>query len=110
MQMSPVVAGIDHQGRAVVSTRETAMKTIHVRRRPRAALCVMPDEFFGPWVQVEGPAGIVPLPEAMDGLVELYRSVAGEHRDWREFRSAMEAERRVLLTITIERAGPDRSG
>ncbi|MGH9066803.1 MAG: PPOX class F420-dependent oxidoreductase [Acidimicrobiales bacterium] len=109
-QASPVVAGLDAEGRAVVSTREAAMKTAHVRARPWAALCVMPDGFFGEWVQVEGRADILPLPEAMDGLVALYRAVAGEHEDWDEFRSAMESERRVLLRISIERAGPNRSG
>ncbi|MGH9065503.1 MAG: PPOX class F420-dependent oxidoreductase [Acidimicrobiales bacterium] len=109
-QASPVVTGIDDQGRAVVSTREAARKVAHVRARPHAALCVMRDEFFGPWVQVEGAADILHLPEAMDGLVALYRAVAGEHEDWDGFRSAMVAERRVLLRVTIDRAGPDRQG
>lgn len=109
-QMSPVVAGIDQGGRAVVSTRETAMKTRNVRRRPRASLCVVRDSFFGPWVQVDGAADVLGQPEAMDGLVELYRSIAGEHPDWSEFRQKMLEERRVLLRIRIERAGPDRSG
>jgi hypothetical protein len=31
------------------------------------------------WVQVEGEAEIVSLPEAMEPLVDYYRSVAGEH-------------------------------
>ncbi len=109
-QASPVVAGIDGEGRAVVSTRETAMKAAHVRHTSRAALCVMQDSFFGDWIQVEGPAHLVPLPQAMEGLVALYRQVAGEHPDWDDYRSAMERQRRVLLAIDIERAGPDRSG
>lgn len=109
-QASPVMVGVDGGGRAVVSTRETAMKTAHVRARPYAALCVMSEEFFGRWVQVEGPADIVSLPEAMDGLVELYRDAAGEHEDWDDYRAAMERERRVLLRVTVERAGPDRAG
>ncbi len=109
-QASPVVAGIDHEGRAVVSTRETAMKAHHVQRTPRAALCVMQDSFFGEWIQVEGPARLIPLPQAMDGLIALYRQVAGEHPDWDEYRRSMDHERRVLLAISIARAGPDRSG
>lgn len=109
-QGSPVVAGVDSEGRAVVSTRETAMKAAHVRRTPRAALCVMQDSFFGEWIQVEGPARLIPLPRALDDLVALYRQVAGEHADWDDYRTAMERERRVLLAISIERAGPDRSG
>lgn len=109
-QASPVVAGLDDGGRAVVSTRETAMKTAHVRARPWAALCAMHDEFFGGWVQVEGAADVLPLPAAMAGLVALYRQVAGEHEDWEDFRSAMQRERRVLLRVSLDRVGPDRSG
>ena len=70
----------------------------------------MNDGFFGPWVQIEGATEIVPLPEAMEGLVDYYRAVAGEHSDWDDYRRSMEQERRVLLRITIERAGPDHAG
>ena len=76
----------------------------------RAAVCVFQDEFFGTWFQAEGPATIESLPRAMEGLVRYYRLVAGEHPDWAEYRAAMQRERRVLLRIQIERAGPLRSG
>ena len=109
-QLSPVTTAIDGGGRAVVSTRAGAMKTVNVRRRPWAALCVVSDEFFGPWVQVEGPVDLLELPDAMDELVAYYRSVSGEHPDWDDYRRAMERDRRLLLRITIDRAGPDRAG
>jgi len=109
-QLSPVAAGVSGEGAVLVSTRETAMKTRNLRKRPRAALLVFSDAFYGNWVQIEGPVQIVSLPEAMDGLVEYYRQVAGEHPDWVEYRAAMESERRVLLRIAPERAGPDRAG
>ncbi len=109
-QLSPVVCALDEEGRVVISTRETAMKTHNARRDPRVSLCVMSDGFFGQWAQVDGRAEIVPLPEAMDGLVSLYRTVAGEHPDWDDFRAAMQQERRVLLRVAVERAGPDRHG
>jgi PPOX class probable F420-dependent enzyme len=109
-QMSPVSAGIDGSGHVVVSTRETASKTKNLRRRPRAALLVLSDTFFGEWIQVEGPVEIVSLPEAMEPLVDYYRSVSGEHPDWGEYRAAMESERRVILRLTIERVGPTVSG
>lgn len=80
-QLSPVMTDVDADGLAVVSTRETAMKTANLRRDPRVTLCVMSDEFFGRWVQVDGRASVVSLPEAMDGLVDYYRRVSGEHAD-----------------------------
>ena len=86
------------------------MKTRNARRDPRVSLCALSDGFVGPWVQVDGRAEIVPLPEAMQGLIDLYRRAAGEHPDWDDFRAAMDRERRVLLRIDIERAGPERSG
>jgi PPOX class probable F420-dependent enzyme len=109
-QMSPVAAGVDDGGRVVVSTRETAYKTRNLRRDPRAWLCVLPDGFYGRWVQVSGDVEIVSLPDAMELLVEYYRSVAGEHPNWDEYRAAMEAEQRCVLRITPTAAGPDRAG
>ena len=109
-QTSPVATTVDAEGFAVVSSRETAYKVRQLRRDPRAALCVMNDKFFGEWVQVEGTATIVSLPDAMEGLVEYYRRVAGEHPDWDDYRAAMEREQRVLIRIAIERAGPDVQG
>jgi PPOX class probable F420-dependent enzyme len=109
-QMSPVAAAVDEDGAVVVSTRQTAVKTKNLRRRPRASMVVMNDRFFGAWVQIEGPVEIVSLPEAMDGLVAYYRSVAGEHPDWDEYRAAMESEQRVLLRLTVDRVGPQVSG
>jgi PPOX class probable F420-dependent enzyme len=108
-QLSLVAAGVVG-GTVVVSTRETAMKAKNLRRRPRASILVFTDGFYGDWVQVDGPVEVVSLPEAMDGLMDYYRSIAGEHPDWDDYRAAMERERRVLVRITVERAGPDHSG
>ncbi len=107
-QPSPVVAGVDEQGRIAISTREPAYKVRSLRRDPRATVCAFSDKFFGRWVTVDGRAEIVSLPEAMDGLIALYRQIAGEHGDWDDYRQAMERERRVIVAITPERAGPDR--
>jgi PPOX class probable F420-dependent enzyme len=109
-QLSPVGVGVAPDGRLWISTRETAVKAKNVRRDPYVSLCLLNDGFYGDWAQVEGAAEIVALPEAMELLVEYYRGVAGEHPDWDDYRAAMERERRVMLLVTIERAGPTVSG
>jgi len=109
-QLSPVTCTVDDEGRVLISTRETAVKTKNLRHRPRASLCVFSDTFFGEWVQVEGDAELISLPDAMDLLVEYYRRVSGEHPDWDDYRAAMIRDRRVIVRITISRAGPDVSG
>ena len=108
-QLSVVLAVVDGQGHVAISSRETAFKVRNLRRDPRVALCVLSDD-FGRWIQVEGTAEIVSLPEAMDGLVDYYQRAVGEHPDWDDYRAAMERERRVVVRVEIERAGPDRFG
>src|SRR5438270_1031204 len=109
-QMSPVTTAIDDDGKLVVSTRQTAVKYKNLRRDPRVSLCAMNDRFFGEWLQVDGTAEIVELPDAMDGLIAYYRAAAGEHPDWDDYRAATVRAKRVLVRITTERAGPDTSG
>ena len=108
--MSPIAVAVDDEGYAVISSRETAYKVKHLRRDPRAWLCVLRDAFYPPWILIEGRATVVSLPDAMEGLVEYYRRVAGEHPDWDDYRQAMEREKRVLIRIAIERVGPQQQG
>ena len=109
-QLSPVTCAVDDAGLVIISTRETAVKTRNLRRNPAASLCVFTDRFFGQWVQVDGTAEIISLPDAMDLLIDYYRRVSGEHPDWADYRAAMISERRCAVRITISRAGPDISG
>jgi len=109
-QLSPVTVGVDDDGYAIISTRAPAYKVRNVRRDPRVWLCAFPDAFYGQWVQIDGTAEVVELPEAMDGLVAYYRSISGEHPDWDDYRAAMVRDQRVLLRITPTRAGPNVSG
>ena len=109
-QLSPVTVGVDGDGHVIISTRQTAYKVRHVRRNPRVWLCVFPDGFYGRWVQLEGTTEIVELPEAMNGLIGYYRDISGEHPDWDDYRAAMERDQRLLLSITVTRAGPNVSG
>jgi len=108
-QLSPVGAAVDGEGRVVISSRETAYKVKNLRRDPRASVLVTKANSWE-WVQVDGTADVLSLPDAMEPLVDYYRRVAGEHPDWDDYRAAMERDRRLLIRVEIERAGPDRSG
>jgi PPOX class probable F420-dependent enzyme len=109
-QLSPVACNVDADDRVVVSTRETALKAKNLRRDPRVSLCVLTSGFYGHWIQLDGTAEVVSLPDAMEPLVEYYRSTSGEHPDWDDYRAAMVRDQRVIVRITPERAGPDRAG
>lgn len=110
LQSSPVTGGVDDQGRIVVATYPKRAKSANIRRRPRASVVVLSDEFDGPYVQVDGHAEVVDLPEAVEGLVEYFRSVAGEHPDWEEYRTAMVDQGKCLIRVTPQRWGPVATG
>ena len=111
LQMSPVTVGIDEQGRAIISSRETAYKVNNLRRDPRAAVCTFTTAFHGEgWVQVNGRAEILSLPEAINTLVYLERQSKGENTDWAAFHERMAREKRVIIRINIDSVGPKRRG
>lgn len=110
IQQSPVLSAIDEHGRFTVSSREAAYKTVNLRTDPWAQLLVLDDAFFGSWIWVEGTVEVVSLPDAMEPLVDYYRSVSGEHDNWDDYRASMQSERRVLLRLSPGRAGPDHEG
>jgi PPOX class probable F420-dependent enzyme len=110
LQTSPVLVGVDGDGKLAISSRETAYKTRNLRRDPRATLCVFNDGFFGRWMRIDGTAEVASLPEAMEGLVDYYRRISGEHPDWDDYRRDMERQRRVLIRVTIDAVGPDLGG
>jgi PPOX class probable F420-dependent enzyme len=111
LQMSPVTVGIDAQGHAIISSRETAYKVNNLRRDPRAAVCAFTTAFHGEgWVQVNGRAEILSLPEAIDTLVYLERQSKGENADWPAFHERMAREKRVIIRINIDSVGPKRRG
>lgn len=109
-QFSPVTFGTDDQGRLVVSTYPQRAKVANARRDPAVSLCVLSDDWDGPWVQVDGRAEVLDLPEALEPLVEYYRAISGEHPDWDEYRTAMHRQGKCLLRISIESWGPVATG
>ena len=109
-QMSPVTSGVDAEGRIVIATYPQRAKVTNLRTRPAASACVLSDEWNGPWVQVSGTAEVVDLPDAVEGLVEYFRSISGEHPDWDEYRQAMVDQGKCLIRLTIDRWGPIATG
>lgn len=110
IQQSPVLVNLDGEGRAIISSRETAYKVRNLRRDPWAQGCVFTDRFFGRWIFFEGRAEVLSLPEAMDPLIDYYKRFPDENPDWDDYRARMERERRVLIRIELEHAGPSRQG
>jgi PPOX class probable F420-dependent enzyme len=109
-QLSPVTFGVDGDGRVVVSTYPQRAKVVNARRDPAVSLCVLSDSWDDPWVQLDGEAEVLDLPEALEPLVEYFRGISGEHPDWDEYRAAMVRQGKSLLRITITRWGPIATG
>ncbi|MEU8253663.1 PPOX class F420-dependent oxidoreductase [Micromonospora inaquosa] len=109
-QSSPVSAGVDGQGRLVVSTYPERAKVTNLRRDPRVSACVLSDDWNGPWVQLDGTAEVLDLPEALEPLVEYFRSISGEHPDWDDYRAAMVRQGKSLIRVTIDAWGPIATG
>jgi PPOX class probable F420-dependent enzyme len=110
LQSSPVTGGVDGDGRIVVASYPQRAKAANLRRDPRASITVLSDEFDGPYVQVDGDAEVLDVPEAVDGLVEYFRVIAGEHSDWDEYRQAMVDQGKCLIRVTPTRWGPIATG
>jgi PPOX class probable F420-dependent enzyme len=109
-QLSPVTFGLDGEGRVVVSTYPQRAKVTNARRDPAVSLCVLSDAWDEPWVQLDGEAEVLDLPDALEPLVEYFRGISGEHPDWDEYRAAMVRQGKSLLRITITRWGPIATG
>jgi len=110
VQSSPVTAGIDPAGRLVVATYPARAKVRNLRRRPTVSACVLSDEWNGPWVQLDGTAEVLDLPDALEPLVDYFRCISGEHPDWDEYRAAMQTQGKCLIRALIERWGPIATG
>jgi PPOX class probable F420-dependent enzyme len=109
-QSSPNTCGVDPEGRIVISTYPQRAKVRNVRRNPLVSLCVLSDDFGGPWVHVDGHAEVLDMPDALEPLVDYYRCIAGEHPDWDEYRQAMREQGKSLIRVTIDSWGPVATG
>ncbi len=109
-QMSPVSGGVDSEGRLVISTYPARAKTRNAAKDRRVSVLVLSDEWDGPWLQIDGDAEVLHMPEAADGLVEYFRCISGEHPDWDEYREAMRIQDKSLIRVTPTRWGPIATG
>ena len=109
-QMSPVTCGLDGEGRIVISSYPQRAKSRNARRDPRVSVLVLSDEFNDAYVQVDGTAEVLDLPDALEPLVEYFRVISGEHPDWDEYREAMTKQGKCLIRVTIDRWGPVATG
>jgi PPOX class probable F420-dependent enzyme len=109
-QSSPVAAGVDAEGRLVISSYPERAKVANIRRDPRVSVCVLSDDWNGPWVQLDGTAEVLDLPEALEPLVDYFRSISGEHPDWDEYRQAMLRQSKSLIRVTVTGWGPIATG
>jgi PPOX class probable F420-dependent enzyme len=109
-QLSPVTCGLDTEDRVVISTYPARAKAVNARRDPRASAVILSDDWDGPWVQVDGTAEVLELPDAVEPLVEYFRVISGEHPDWDEYREAMRRQGKCLIRLTITRWGPIATG
>ena len=110
LQSSPVTGGVDEQGRVVIASYPQRAKSANIRRTPKASVVVLSDEFNGAYVQIDGDAEVIDVPEAVESLVDYYRAIAGEHPDWDEYRSAMLDQRKCLIRVTPHKLGPGGDG
>ncbi|SHG81800.1 PPOX class probable F420-dependent enzyme [Jatrophihabitans endophyticus] len=109
-QLSPVTGGVDGEGRIVISTYPERAKVANLRRSPECAVMVISDEWNDPWVQVDGTAEVLDLPDSIEPLVDYFRSISGEHPDWDEYRQAMSDQGKSLIRVTPTRWGPVATG
>jgi PPOX class probable F420-dependent enzyme len=109
-QLSPVTAGLDPCGRGVISSSPERAKSANLRRTPECSVLVLSDDFGGAWLQIDGTAEVLELPQALEPLVEYFRCISGEHPDWDEYRQAMRDQGKCLIRITPTRWGPVATG
>lgn len=110
IQSSLVTLGVSLGDQIVVATYPERAKVHNIRRKSQASMVVMSDAFNGEFVHIDGEAVVVDLPEAVDGLVEYFRVISGEHSDWDEYRAAMTKQRKCLIQMSIDDWGPISKG
>ncbi|MFT7476387.1 MAG: PPOX class probable F420-dependent enzyme [Verrucomicrobiales bacterium] len=109
-QMSLVAGGMLPDGRLAIATYPQRVKAKNIRRNPMVSVSVMGGEFNADWVQIDGEAQVLDMPDGGDVLVDYFRSISGEHDNWDEYRQAMTDQGKCAIVITPSRWSPVSSG
>ncbi len=111
LQMTLVSPVIDDEGKVIITSRESTYKVKNIKRNPQISLLVYGDQFNGSnYIQIDGRAEIIPLPQAMDIVLDWHRQIRGVPANWDEIREKTKTERRIAMRVTIERVGPQNKG
>jgi PPOX class probable F420-dependent enzyme len=109
-QLSLVTGGMTAAGLLAIATYPERVKAKNARRRPEVSVGVMGERFDDAWVQIDGSASVLDMPDAADALVEYYRCVSGEHPDWDEYLRAMADQGKCVILVEPTRWGPVSTG
>jgi len=109
-QMSLVTGTITPEGDLLIATYPQRVKTRNAKRNPLVSVAVMGDEFNGAWVQIDGEAQVLDMPDAADDLVEYFKCIRGDHSDWDEYRQAMADQGKSVIRIKTTRWSPVSTG
>ncbi len=111
LQMTLVSPVIDAGGRVIITAREKTYKVRNIKRDPRVSLLVFGDQFHGSnYIQIDGEAEVLPLPQAMDIVLDWHRQIRGEPKSWNEIREKTMSEGRIAIRVTINKVGPQNRG
>jgi len=109
-QMSLVSGGMTADGRLAIASYPSRVKVGNAKADPAVSVLVMGDRFNDEWVQIDGTAEVLDMPAALDGLVEYFRCISGEHPDWDDYRKAMADQGKSVILIDVTRWGPVSKG
>lgn len=109
-QMSLVTGTITPEGELLISSYPQRAKTHNIKNNPNVSVLIMGGAFNAAWIQVDGTAQAIDMPDAGDGLVEYFRGISGEHSDWDEYRQAMQDQGKSIIRIDPTSWSPISTG
>ena len=107
LQMTLVSPVSGHDGKVVITARDTTFKVKNIRRNPQVSLLVYGDRFHGSnYIQIDGHAEVISHPQAMEIVLDWHREIRGEPSSWDEVRRKTLAEGRIAILVAIDKVGP----